>query len=136
MNNPSIDSAKFCPVCHSPSVEYGAVIAAESPAKCTACDWTGTRGDLLTTRFVHQMGSAENTLRQLANDLRSLLSKDCGVFIALFLKRWGFLPDDQKEATKVLAKYVTNIARNMLTTIIKTRQELEQERVRATKQPT
>lgn len=130
MNTPTIGSAKFCPSCHSPSVEYGAILTADAPAKCNACDWTGKMEELLTTRFVHEMGSAENTLRSLANDLRGLMAKDCGVFIGLFLRRWGFLPDDQKEASRVLAKYISNIAKAMLTSIIKTRQELEQDRVR------
>lgn len=129
MNIPTVDQAKFCPACLSPAVEYGTIIAEQAPAKCTVCGWSGRKSELLTTTFVHEMGNAEETLKQFVNDFRNLMAKDCGVIIGRWLMRWGFLPRDPKEASKVLAKYMTNISKAAISAVIKTREDIAKESV-------
>jgi hypothetical protein len=124
MNTPTVDQAKFCPQCLSPLVEYGTIIAEQAPAKCLSCNWAGNKGDLLTSTFVHEMGDGETMMREFVNGFRNILAKECAVTIGRWLMRWGFLPRDQKDAAKALAKYMQNLSTAALVAILKTREEL------------
>lgn len=130
MNTPPVSKALFCPRCHSPSVEFG-VLAGQSPAKCLACGWAGTRDDLLASPFSHNMGSEEEVLMRFVNDFRNMVAKDFAVVLGRFLTRWGFLPQEPREMSKALAKYIQNIAKATITSVLQTRQEIEKEKINA-----
>ena len=126
---PTVDTVLFCPKCHSPAVEYGTLIIAETPASCKACGWKGERGDLLVVPYAHNQGAQEEVLIRFVNDYRTVFAKDCAVVIGRWLTRWGFLPQDPKEMSKVLAKYIQNIAKASISAILQTRQDFEKEKV-------
>ena len=120
-----------CPQCSSPSVEYSAL--ADSDAKCMACEWAGVKEDLLVTPFEHLLGSREGIGFELFNDTRRLLS-DPAFLVVLggFLSRWGFidLKQEQKLVVARTTRYVSAIARAILTAVIEERGKIEEESVR------
>jgi hypothetical protein len=125
----TVGKANFCPRCHSPAVEFGTIISDQAPTQCNACNWKGTRSELLVTPYVHNMGTEEEMLTRFVSDFRNVFSKDCAVIIGRWLVRWGFLPkEDAKEQVKELSKYITNIAKASISAILQTRQQIEKEK--------
>jgi hypothetical protein len=131
MNTPTIDKALFCPRCHSPAVEFGIMLLDQAPATCNACGWKGLRGDLLAAPYLHNMGNGEEILQRFVNDFRNIIAKDFAVVLGRFLTRWGFLPQEPKEMSKALAKYIQNIAKATITAVLQTRQDIEKEKMNA-----
>ena len=120
--------ARFCPQCGSPSVEFGALIGAQS--KCKVCSWEGPKEELLHMPFSHDMGNAEQMLQMFANDIRRVYAESALSFGRVLFK-WGFMPDKKELQSKVLQLYLTEVARASLAAIIKVRAELEKEYERA-----
>lgn len=119
-----------CPQCGSPAVEYGELVGAS--ATCNACDWSGSREELLGTPFEHLLGSREGIGFELFNDVRRLFSVPVFlVNLGGFLSRWGFidLNEDKGLVTKATTRYVAAIARAVLRAVIEEREKIEKERV-------
>lgn len=93
-------------------------------AKCLSCGWEGAKEDLLHMPFSHDMGSAEQMLQMLANDIRRVYGEFALPF-GRVLYKWGFMPDSKKLQSKALQLYLTEVARASLLAIIRVRAQLE-----------
>lgn len=143
--NETVSILRFCPKCGSASIEFraiGLVLAGgpdATPAKCCACGWTGTGGELLASPIQHGQGSDEDLLEKWQTELRSLYAEHLGGPFAKFLARWGFLPAlpegatpaEMKTATLLFARYTAAMGAASAQAILEVRREVEAERVRA-----
>lgn len=123
--------AYFCPRCHSPAVSFTQLEGvSDSPASCSACHWRGGKKDLVVTAYQHDMGSEDEVLTRFVRDFRNLMGQPAiALPIAQWLNKWGFLPNDPSQQHKVLARYITAVAKGAITAVLQTREELEKDRV-------
>lgn len=114
-------TAKFCPQCGSPAVNFSEL--ANGEAKCRGCGWTGNGSELLLVPFSHDFMSDESVLINMVNDIRLLLSGELGVHYLRFLIKWGFIKAnssrlietiDRKAFARYLAKIATAIAQAII----------------------
>ena len=118
-----------CPGCGSPAVEFSNLVGGS--ARCNACRWEGVREDLLGTPFEHVLGTPEGIGFELLNDTRRLLSSPLFLGeLGGFLSRWGFIDLSLPKAVlvKTVTRYVSAIARAVLTAVIQERETIEKER--------
>lgn len=131
----------FCPRCGSPSIEFksiGLLDEGAVPAKCCACDWTGTTSELLASPIQHDQGSDDEMLERWSSELRNLYAECMGKPFAKFLARWGFLPALSKDSTQaevgdagvLFARYVAVMGTASAAAVLGLRRQLEVERVR------
>lgn len=120
---------KFCPECGSAHIEQTNILAAADYSndmfKCVSCEWVGRRDQLAISEITHQMGTNEDIFITLMNDLRNLLAKDVGVSLGGFLMKWGFISTMNP---KILGRYLSAIARAILTAVLQERVKIEKEK--------
>jgi hypothetical protein len=123
---------KHCPGCGSPSIEELPTGLVDSRTgeqhlrvRCTSCKWAGAREELVVQEFTHEMGSDEQVLQSMVNDLRNVLAKEFAKSFGSFLLKWGFI--SRNISAQELSRYVVAVARFTLAAIIETRQEIERE---------
>lgn len=129
----------FCPDCGSPSIDTTATgIFASDPGKlgcsCRACGWKGVVADIATATFQHSFGSDEELAKAIAGDLRLLLAKECASPLGKFLMKWGFLDVQTTKqgaaiSARQLGRYMSAIARALLTSVIEEREKMEKEKI-------
>jgi hypothetical protein len=120
----------MCPECGSPAVALVSPVFSASPASpcvCKACGWEGNKNQLVGIPFSHDWGSDEGLIEALMSDLRVLLAKEVGKTFVGFLIRWGFMPSPD---SKLLARYLSRIAKAVIEAVLNERLELEKERIR------
>jgi hypothetical protein len=123
--------AYFCPECGSPSIDRS--VLSGGSATCRACGWAGSADKLAVLPFAHALGDDNQILIALVGDLRLMLAKDVGNHFAKFLTKWGFI--DVTGANKALAgrrmgRYLSAIARSIVTALLQERDKMEAERAR------
>jgi hypothetical protein len=123
--------AYFCPECGSPSIDRSTLLGGS--AGCRACGWAGSADKLAVMPFAHSLGGDEQLLVALVGDLRLMLAKDVGNHFARFLAKWGFIDvagADKALAGKRMGRYLSAIARSIVTALLQERDKMEAERAR------
>jgi hypothetical protein len=116
----------FCPSCGSAAVEEKSVLG--KTHECRICRWSGTKEEVVSSEFVHEMGTNSEMREKLVNDLRKLLAQDAGVAYGKFLLKWGFAEDPIQPLE--LAGYLQAISEATLKAIILERERTEREKLR------
>lgn len=122
----------LCNECGSLSVELPALIG--GIARCKGCGWEGPTNKLVVQSFQHTHGGDEEIIRTFMREFRLVLAKDFSRSLGVLLYRWGFLGESEHEGQMVvnpkhLSKYLTSIFHAGVKAIIKTREEIEKERI-------
>lgn len=118
--------AKMCPVCGAASVNSSSLVGGD--AQCRACGWHGKNEELYAHRFETDFVGTEAEVDYLFSDLRVALAAASTSF-GRFLAKWGFLDVGHPDASKVLARYMARLAREVLPAVIAEREAMEKERV-------
>lgn len=119
----------FCPTCGSASVDVpvsGLVPSDKDTAKCNGCGWTGVRSALAVLQIGHEFDSDEQIIKTMIYDLRDLMASEMGPHLGKFLAKWGFWSSTD---SKMLARYLSAIARGILETVIMERRKMDKEKV-------
>jgi hypothetical protein len=125
------DTMYVCPDCGSASVEFSNLVGGK--ARCTVCNWEGTKEQLLSVPFDNRRGSPNEVVVAMRNDLRRTFSESARGFI-LFLIKWGFVPAVDRYGSievanhKVAVRYMNAIAAASLNAIFELRQTIEKEK--------
>ena len=121
-----VDYAYFCGRCGSPSLDISELVGT---AKCNACDWAGSTGDLAAMPIEHEFGSSEKVIQALMGDMRVLLAKHLASPLLHFLMKWGFLGNKNTANMRhEVGRYLAAMSRAMLTAVIEERQKMEKEK--------
>ncbi len=119
---------QLCPKCGSASLstDGSSLVTPDADVSCKGCGWSGRQGEVIGAVFQHQMGSDEQILKTIVNDLRNSVAQHLTVPIGRFLLKWGFInrPIDARE----LSRYSVAVAQAMLRAIFETREQMEKER--------
>lgn len=123
--------AYFCPKCQSPSVRIPkpTILGSEQagvPAHCNACSWEGPPSELIAAPFKHEFKDDTEIAETMAKDLRTMLAATAAQTYGRFLLKWGFL--DQPITTAQLGRYMTNIAKAVITSVVETRKQMTEEK--------
>lgn len=124
----------LCPVCGSPSVEFSVLVGGN--ASCKACDWKGSKDELLSTPVHSEAGDQERVLLAIQSDLRSIFGRTATDW-ARFLVKWGFVSHEKVPSSptpeinrKELASYLTVMGQAVLRAVFDHRASLEEARVK------
>jgi len=114
---------RICPECGKATVDYTIF---GGTASCRGCGWRGKETDLLLVPMNPNGTDPEQLMVRFTLELRTLLAKVLGTPLVRFLADWGFLTDRTNDALvkKEAAMYLTNVARAVAVSIIKTREEI------------
>ena len=128
----STDKAVYCPTCGSSLIESSPIMGT---AKCQTCQWSGKIDALYDVPFTHSFDGREGVGDELANDMRRLMG--AATFMTdfvRFLSRWGFvsLEGEKKTVANRVALYASAAARAVIQSIIATRTNQEQDKIRGT----
>jgi len=123
--------AMLCPQCSSPALtRQNSHLLLEDPldaaATCGGCGWNGKEKDLVALPFRHELGSDEGIAIALMNDMRAVIAGHLSGPVGKFLMKWGFLSSPL--STAEFSRYMSAIARSVLTTIIQEREKIEKEK--------
>jgi hypothetical protein len=68
-------------------------------------------------------------MRIFVSDFRNIVSSTFAIPFGRFLLKWGFLPTEESEMKRQLARYITAIARAAVKALFEERAAIEKERV-------
>lgn len=118
------DSAFFCPSCGSSSVKVSALAGGD--ASCDACEWKGSREEMVNLPFEHNFASKEEMISRFVNQLASSIAKSSALDVGRILLQWGFL--DEKRLQEELKIYIRVMAVAATKAVIEARQHMERAR--------
>ena len=141
MNTVEKAHAKYCPECSSASLNLSDL---SEEVECRSCSWKGLKSKLYTVPVFHTAGSDEQVANWLANELKDILRKSFMSAFVPFLRTWGFISDpgpstnppsaQQRETVRQVALYMQRVHKAILVAITEVREQLENERVGASKE--
>ena len=127
------DKALFCTACGSADINSSNLAGGE--AGCNVCGWKGRVEDLAVFHFTHGMGSPDEVFHLFFLDMRKLFSLQFASAFAPMLLKWGFLeevsPKSLETVRRHLARYVAGVAKAAVLSVVKTRAEIEKEKLNA-----
>ena len=122
------NSALFCPTCASPSINYSLLDGGD--AECASCKWTGPKKDCLTSPFEQTTGINDDELiSKFERDVRNAIAKDLSLLVARVLSAWGFLHGNQALQGVLLGRYMRQVGKAVVLSILEERKKIESERV-------
>ena len=95
---------------------------------CGTCKWKGLREQVVAVPFSHDWNTDEGLLQSLVSDLRTRLAQNIGKEFLRYLLRWGFMTTADPQ---ILGRYLSAIARAVITAIVEERLAMEKETVHA-----
>lgn len=125
------DQMYVCPECGGASVDFSSLVGGK--ATCTVCNWEGTKDQLLSVPFDNRMGSPNEVVVAMRNDLRRTFSESARGFL-VFLIKWGFVPAVDRAGSievsnqKMAVRYMNTIAAASLNAIFELRQTIAKEK--------
>ncbi len=117
------DRAFFCPSCNSANVSFS--VLEDGAADCKTCSWNGTRKDLVSYSFEHDLGTSSEVLNSFTNDFKNTMAQHFATPLAALLLKWGFFPE--KISPKNLGNYLKVSANAVVLALFKERARLEKE---------
>lgn len=120
--------AYFCPKCSNPVEIQSSLQGAPIPVQCGGCGWRGVHLELHAAPFKHEFRDDNEIADLMGKDLRTMLAQTAAQTYGRFLLKWGFL--DQPIMPAQLGRYMTAIAKAVVTTVVETRKQMTEEKSR------